>query len=262
MIYVDDDTDNTHESDPNRLKELIEQEAQNSATWLHDNKLCVADDKSKLLVIGTRQLRKQKLKNWKMSIKVDGKDIEETDSEKLLGAVVNNEMAWKNHLHGDTNNTGLITQLSQRIGILKKLSRRMNKARLKVFASGIFYSKLQYCLPVFGNVFGLEKYRDTNNKFSSFTKSDNKKLQVLQNSLMLTESEYKTPTEELLEKSDSLSIQQMIALQTLTMTYKIIKTGKPTYLAERLKIRNVDRNIRGSLGTIQTRSHGSEFNVI
>ena len=74
----------------------------------------------------------------------------------------------------------------------------MNKARLKVFASGIFYSKLQYCLPVFGNVFGLEKYRDTNNKFSSFTKSDNKKLQVLQNSLnrMLTESDYNTPEED------------------------------------------------------------------
>ena len=177
-----------------------------------------------------------------MSIKVDGKDIEETDSEKLLGVVINNEMTWKNHLHGDTNNAGLIAQLSQRIGILKKLSRRMSKERLKVFASGIFYSKLQYCLPVFGNIFGLEKYRDTNNKFSSFTKSDNKKLQVLQNSLnrMLTESDNNTPTEELLEKSDSLSIQQMIALQTLTMACNIIKTGKPTYLAERLKIRNVE----------------------
>ena len=68
MIYVDDDSDNTRESDPNRLKELIEQEAQNSANWLRDNKQCVAAEKSKLLVIGTKQLRSQKLKNWKMSI--------------------------------------------------------------------------------------------------------------------------------------------------------------------------------------------------
>ena len=182
VIYVDDDTDNTHDSDPTRLKELIEQEAENSASWLRDNKLCVAADKSKLLVIGMKQLRTQKLENEKMTIKVDGKDIEETDSEKLLGVVINNEMTWKNHLYGDTNNTGLIPQLSQRIGILKKLSRRMSKARLRVFASGIFYSKLQYCLPVFGNVFGLEKYRDINNKYTSFTKSDNNRLQVLQNS--------------------------------------------------------------------------------
>ena len=148
-------------------------------------------------------------------------DIEETDSEKLLGVIINNEMTWKNHLHGDTNNTGLITQLSQRIGILKKLSRRMSKERLKVFASGIFYSKLQYCLPVFGNVFGLEKYRDTNNKFSSFTKSDNKKLQVLQNSLnrMLTESEYNTSTEELLEQAEAEVVPSSSSVKSKFLKY-------------------------------------------
>ena len=104
----------------------------------------------------------------------------ETASEKLLGVVINNELTWKNHLHGDADNEGLITQLSKRLGILKQLSRRMSLERLKLFAAGIFYSKLSYCLPVFGNVFRLDdRYKEDNSRYTSFTTSDNNKLQVL-----------------------------------------------------------------------------------
>ena len=124
-------------------------------------------------------------------------------------------------MHGDADNEGLITQLSKRLGILKQLSRRMSLERLKLFAAGIFYSKLSYCLPVFGNVFGLDdRYKEDNSRYTSFTTSDNNKLQVLQNSLnrLLTGADYNTSTVKLLEKSDSLSVQQMIAFQTIVMT--------------------------------------------
>ena len=60
----------------------------------------------------------------------------------------------------------------------------MSKDRLKFFSNGIFYSKLVYCLPVFGNVFSLDKYRDTETKSVSFTRDDNRRIQVLQNTLM------------------------------------------------------------------------------
>ena len=185
----------------------------------------MAGDKIKLLVVGTRQRKKQKL-NDKMSINVDGQEIVETESEKLLGVVINNQLTWKNHLHGDDSNEGLITQLSKRIGILKKLSTRMSQERLNLFAAGIFYSKLSYCLPVFGNVFGIDRYKETNSKYTSYTTGDNSKLQVLQNSLnrLLTRAEYNTPTLELLKMTDSISVQQMTAFQTIVMTHKIMKS--------------------------------------
>ena len=256
IVYVDDDSDTVHAADPVRLQQLMQQEAGNSAEWLADNKLCVAGDKSKLLVIGTRKMRSQKL-HGRMTINVDGKDILETDSEKLLGVVINNELTWKNHLYGDGENEGLIPQLSRRIGILKKLSTRMSQERLALFASGIFYSKLSYCLPVFGNVLGLDKYKEENNKYTSFTSSDNHKLQVLQNSLnrLLTKADYNTPTSVLLEQTNSLSVQQMIAFQTIVMTYKVIKSGKPEYLSNKLQVRSTERSIRGSLGSVQPANH-------
>ena len=236
VVYVDDDSDSVHHADPAALRELIQQEAKNSADWLTDNRLCVAGDKSKLMVIGTRKLRTQKL-HEEMQIEVDGKEITESESEKLLGVVINNELTWSNHLYGDEENEGLVPQLSKRLGILKKLSTRMSKKRLRLFASGIFYSKLNYCLPVFGNVFGLDKYKEENNRYTSYTMADNNSLQVLQNKLnrLLTGSQYNTPTIELLQQTNSLSIQRMIAFQTIVMTFKILKSKKPSYLSKKIQ---------------------------
>ena len=251
IVYVDDDSDNVHAKDPEVLRDLIEQEAGNSARWLRDNRLCVAGDKSKLMVVGTRELKAAR-ELTDMSIIVDGKAVKETSSEKLLGVVLNNDLTWKNHLHGDHENEGLIPQLSKRLGVMKLLSKFMSKEKLKYFASGIFYSKLNYCLPVFGSVFGLDRYKEESNRYRSFTKTDNNRLQVLQNKLnrLLIGARYDTPTSELLAETDSLSIQQMIAHQTAIMAYKIVQSKKPEYLAEKIQVRNVSTNLRGGKGSI------------
>ena len=255
VVYVDDDSDSVHDADPVKLKNLIQQETENSAAWLSDNRLCVAGDKSKLMVIGTRSLRNQKLTN-KMKIQVDGKEVTQSESEKLLGVVINSELTWRTHLYGDNENEGLVPQLSKRIGILKKLSTRMSKDRLKQFASGIFYSKLSYCLPVFGHVFGLESYKESNNRYTSYTTADNNRLQVLQNKLnrLITGAQQGTPTSKLLEQTDSLSIQQMIAFQTMVMTAKILKSRKPTYLSDRIQGNPNRRNYRGGYSLHQPKT--------
>ena len=247
VVYVDDDSDIVHAAEPAELHRLIQQEATNSADWLSDNRLCVAGEKSKLLIIGTNKLKKQKLRE-KLKIEVDGKEIVESDSEKVLGVVINNQLSWKNHLHGDDDHEGLIPQLSKRLGILRKLSNKMSKERLKQFTAGIFYSKLNYCLPVYGNVFGLEKYKEVNSRYLSFTTRDNNKLQILQNGvnrLLLGADKY-TSTSELLKRTHSLSIQQMIAFQTIVMTYKILKTKKPSYIASKFQDKSSQRHLRSA----------------
>ena len=183
VMYVDDDTDVTHDPNPVQLQQKIQHKADCSASWLKDNRMCVAGEKSKLLIIGTSELRSSKLTD-PIVIEVDNMEVEETKSEKLLGVIINNKLTWQEHLHGETwrkgdeNATGLIPQLSQRVGILKRMSKYMNKKRLELFTNSIFYSKLNYCLPVFGHVFGLEMYKYTSSRARPFTKEDNRKIQV------------------------------------------------------------------------------------
>ena len=176
VVYVDDDSDFVKAEEPETLKIKIQAEAENSAGWLRDNRLCVAGEKSKLLILGTGEMRASKLSDEKLKISVDGKEIVETSSEKLLGLVINNTLTWKNHMYGDKDNIGLVPQLGKRLGMLSKLSRYMSKEKLGYFSSGIFYSKLSYCLPVFGNIFGLDNYKEENRRYFSFTVKDNHNL--------------------------------------------------------------------------------------
>ena len=66
-----------------------------------------------------------------------------------------------------------------------------------------------------------------------------KKLQVLQNSVnrLITGARQGTATTDLLDNTNSLSVQQMVAYYTLIMVHKITLTGKPDYLAKRLSLR-------------------------
>ena len=69
--------------------------------------------KTKLLIVGTKELRRTKLTNQNKVIKISvaGYDVEETSSERLLGLVINNSLTWDNHLHGSDEHKGLITKL-------------------------------------------------------------------------------------------------------------------------------------------------------
>ena len=244
IVYVDDNTDIVSGSHIDILQSKAQAKADSSASWLKENRMCVAGSKSKLLLVGTRHQRIVAHQQMGLlTVKIDDKIITETASEKLLGLTLNNRFTWNEYLYGENSPTqgqktsGLLSQLSRRIGMLRMLSKRVPKTRLKIFADGLFYSKLHYCLPVFGNVFGLDTYNVQGQRFTAYTKEDNRKLQVLQNSVMrlLTGCEKRTPTAVLLEKTKSLSVHQTIAFQTLVLTRKILNSSKPTYLATKLR---------------------------
>ena len=75
---------------------------------------------------------------------------------------------------------------------------------------------------------------------------------MLQNNLnrLLLNARYDTPTEELLEKSRSLSVQQMIAFQTAVHGFKIMKARKPSYITQRMQRKEIRLNLREDLGKL------------
>ena len=61
VLFVDDDTDVVSDPDPEVLIQKIQHEADLSSQWLRDNRMVVAGEKSKLLIIGTIDMRKRNL---------------------------------------------------------------------------------------------------------------------------------------------------------------------------------------------------------
>ena len=86
-----------------------------------------------------------------MTISVDGKQVNDNKSEKLLGVILNEKLTWQEHLHGikwrkeGENSPLLIPRLPSRFGILKKLSRSASKRNLSILTNYLFYCKLSYC---------------------------------------------------------------------------------------------------------------------
>ena len=123
VLYADDDTDTVSDDNPDNLQAKIQREANLSTAWVKDNKLMCSGSKTKLLVVGTKELRKSKLtsKNIKIEIEVDGHRVTGSQSERLLGLVINNTMTWQNHLYGNHEHKGLIPKLSRRANYIRKL---------------------------------------------------------------------------------------------------------------------------------------------
>ena len=51
-----------------------------------------------------------------------------------------NKLTWREHLYGDNENEGLITQLKKRVGTISRLAKYMSKKRLSIL-SGVFFTQ-------------------------------------------------------------------------------------------------------------------------
>ena len=129
VVYVDDDSDNVHAHTEDELSLLLQTEVKKSLSWLSDNRLCPAPDKSKVLVPGTSKLKRIRLQN-NVQIYINGQLVSESSSEKVLGVILNNEMTFRHHLYGNDEHEGLIPQLSKRAGVLTKLSKIISPEKI------------------------------------------------------------------------------------------------------------------------------------
>ena len=102
----------------------------------------------------------------------------------------------------------MIPKLAQRAKLIQKLSAVMPPANLKVLAEGIFFSVLNYCFQVYGNVWDLTMYNEKQDRSTAFTKDENRKLQIIVNKVLraLTGLDYDTPVSQLVAVSGQLSV--------------------------------------------------------
>ena len=245
VVYADDNTPMTAAHDPILLQANLQSEANLVTNWFSCNDMVCSSDKTKLLVVGTSANRKIKLNDQDICLQVNvcGVNKSESTSEKLLGVIVNNTATFRTHLYGDEENQGLLKQLSSRVGILKRLKRFMPPARLKIIMEGTFNSKLMYGMTAWGRVWDIPGSLDEEKRTSSsITKDDLRKLQVLHNKCMriIYPCDYKTPTSVLLQKTNALSVHQLMAQLSLSQLYSIFHNKLPAYHYDRLFNRNND----------------------
>ena len=209
-------------------------------------------------------MRKSKLTNENklIEIVVDGHKVSESQSERLLGLLINNTMMWESHLYGNDEYKGLIPKLSQRANYIWKLSFIMPRERLSIIAEGIFFSLLNYCIEVYSNVWGLATYDDQTRHSPALRKEDIMKLQVLVNKVLrsLTGLHRDTPVSVLTARSGQISVHQRTALSNVTLVYKALTTKEPSNIFQTLQPNQVKEgliiNFTAGMWTTTFRSPG------
>ena len=158
-----------------------------------------------------------------------------SSSEKLIGGQISQDLKWKHHLQD--SDQSLVRQLTSRINGLCLISSRVTFATRLMVANGVVISKLCYLIQLWG---GAEAYLL-------------KSLQVLQNraARAVTGCNCFTSTRTLLKKCNWLSVQQLIFYQSVILAHKIVTSGSPLYLAQKMSTYHPYRTRQGSTGSIR-----------
>ena len=162
--------------------------------------------------------------------------IKPSETERLLGAQVDQNMKWRKHLLDSENS--LVKCLNKRVGALKQICQVSSFKTRKIIADGIFISKLIYLMPAW---VGCEEYLvDV--------------LQVCQNKAarLVKKLDRFTPTRVLLRQCGWLSVKQLMVYHSLVLLRKIFQNHKPEYLYQKITAGAPQRNTRQSLAVART----------
>ena len=129
--------------------------------WMRGHHLCLNADKSGLLVAGTSQKIHHVCRTQKVSIPMDGLQLNESEekSEKILEVNLQSNLIWNKHYQE------VQLRLKSRPSGLRKIQGILDLDKRKVVAQSIFQSVLSYCISVWGGT----------------AKGDIESLQVIQN---------------------------------------------------------------------------------
>ena len=128
---------------------------------------------------------------------------------------------------------------SGRLGLLRHLGRMASHQQMARFVPGMFTSKLCYTLPLVSPIWGLEEFSCFAKNKLACTKDVILRLQTAQNTaarLMCPSLHLPplTPTAHVLGAAQLLSVHQLGAIHTLRLAIRIVRSGRPSYLAKRL----------------------------
>ena len=115
-----DDTTLSHAHDYSNAPQSIVVELQKDITsltnWSRFNHLVMNEEKTKTMLVTGRRLQK-KLDTFDIHLSMNGKNLEQVSSFKLLGLTLDDELSFDVHVEK------LCTKLSQRIAVLSKIKR-------------------------------------------------------------------------------------------------------------------------------------------
>ena len=219
-LYADGTTFYDFQYDINKLKSNLQYALKALHTWCRQNGMVLNIDKTKVLLITSRQKR-HTLQDSCLSLRYDEIDIKMTRGHKILGVQVDENLMWNNHFQ-------LVSKkVSSHLWLLSKLRSYLSVEHKLLFYNAYVKPHLEYCSVLWSNT-------------PNYNINRISKLQRRACKLILSH-EY-TGLQESLERLDILSFDQSVFLNKAKIMYKVYNNLAPIYLHELFQMRDVNLN--------------------
>ena len=143
VLFADDSNFFCTGSDLSSIIGIVNHELCKVVDWLNSNKMSLNIDKTHFMIF------KPKRKKYAASgdIVINGSTINEVDSTKFLGVLIDNNLSWKPHINL------ICSKIAKNIGIMAKARSTFNEKTLVSLYYSFIYPYLNYCIHVWGSAF-------------------------------------------------------------------------------------------------------------
>ena len=218
-LYADDTT----LYDINRSVSVIEHNlsaaVKDVSTWSKQNGMVINFDKTKVMLITTRQKRDQlEIKSLNINV-ADDKYLNQVSCDKVLGVYVDENLSWSQHIKTVT------TKMSRNIWLLSQISKYLSHDHRIIFYKSYIQPHIDYCNIVWGNC----------------PKTALAKIERLQKRACKVILNYNY--DEILQAMSNLNIMtvyERIFLRKAKFMYKVSANTSPLYVKELFRKRDVE----------------------
>ena len=144
LTYTDDTTLQETNSDPLHVQQDVQDSLYKASSWLSLNEMIPNTKKMKQLIIGTSQ-KLSHTGNPSLNLFLCGTPVGETKDEKLLGAKIDKQLNWDDHIDN------LINKLNSRICLLKRAQTYLSYSLQQLLCNALIRPLFEYCCTVWRN---------------------------------------------------------------------------------------------------------------
>ena len=216
-LFADDSTLHTSDVNIANINSNLQESINEIQSWCTQNKMALHPDKTKSMLITTRQKRNHSLKHepCTLTLNVMGKHISQVSSHKLLGVVIDEDLTWTKHIDH------ISKKISRNIYLLSQLRHYSNQQGLLIFFHAHCMSHLNYASTV----------------WSAWTSQCNiNRLNTLhRRAIKIISTESNISTDQKLRNLNILSLKNQFTFNSVTLMYKVTHQKCPHYLEKLFK---------------------------
>ena len=213
-MYADDSTIHTSAHTVNELNDKLN-DMVNMKNWCANNNMVINREKTKSMLVTTHQ-KASTLPTDQLDIVYDNSTLQNVETEKLLGVVIDKHLSWKRQVDK------VASTISKSIALLRRIKCYLPLDTRLTYYKTFLQPHIDYCNIIWGQ----------SNHIMRLLKLQKMALRIIYDKPKMSASK------PLFKESGLLPIQERVKLRTVTMVYKSVNNTAPQYISDMFKIKS------------------------